>query len=308
MNQTKTEKLRHILKNEKLPAVIIDLDALDHNAEKLSRVGKPIRLATKSIRVPEVLKRVIARHPGVFNGFMTYSAAETLALSEMGFDDFLLAYPTLQPSDLSALQKVCEAGKKICMVVDSIAQVEILEKRWTSHSKLNLIVEIDGSLRLLGGLVHLGVRRSGIRTPDQALRLIKRIHDGDRFKFTGLMVYEAQVAGLTDRNPFKSKLNPIAHLVRVWSQRRVAKMRALMKTRILNEGYEFTLFNGGGTGNLNWISSEPALSELAAGSGSIVHTCSITIRIFNLNRPVISLSKSLVPVTQAMSPAKVGDM
>lgn len=254
------------MKDEPLPAVIIDLDALDRNAEKLVKIGKPVRLATKSIRVPEVLKRVTLRHPEKFAGFMTFSVQETLALAELGFDDFLLAYPTLQKSDLSALQKIVNIGKKFSMVVDSVAQLEILEKNWTGTNKLGLTVEIDGSLRLFGGLVHLGVRRSGVRSSEQLLAIVKKIELSHQFKFAGLMVYEAQVAGLTDRNPFKKLLNPIAHFVRVWSQKRVAAMRAEIRDIVLKEGYLLPLFNGGGSGNLNWIAGEEALTELTAGS------------------------------------------
>lgn len=266
MNQSKTDKLRHLLKEEHLPAVIIDLDALDRNAEMLVNIGKPVRLATKSIRVPEILKRVTSRHPEKFSGFMTYSIQETLALAEAGFDNFLLAYPTLQKADLSALQKIVDTGKKFSMVVDSLAQIESLDKNWASSNRLGLVIEVDGSLRLLGGLIHLGVRRSGVRTPAQVLSLIEKMETTQKFKFSGLMVYEAQVAGLTDKNPFKSMLNPIAHIVRTWSQKRVMKLRAEIRSFIQSKGYSIPLFNGGGSGNLNWISQEESLTELAAGS------------------------------------------
>ena len=81
------------LRDERLPAVVVDLDAFDRNvravAEAVRAAGPlPVRVATKSVRVPELLRRIAAADP-VYRGWMTYSAHETRALWEDGFDDFL---------------------------------------------------------------------------------------------------------------------------------------------------------------------------------------------------------------------------
>ena len=45
------------------PLMVVDLDAFDANADDLVRraAGTPIRVASKSLRVPDLLRRVLAR-------------------------------------------------------------------------------------------------------------------------------------------------------------------------------------------------------------------------------------------------------
>src|SRR5688500_19187108 len=63
------------------PLAVLDLDALDANADDLVRRagGIPIRVASKSVRCRDVLRRVLAR-PG-FAGVLAYSLAEALWLA-----------------------------------------------------------------------------------------------------------------------------------------------------------------------------------------------------------------------------------
>src|SRR4051794_20047006 len=67
------------------PFAVVDLDALDANAGDLLRraAGKPIRVASKSVRSRAVLRRVLAR-PG-FAGILAYTLREALWLA--GGDD-----------------------------------------------------------------------------------------------------------------------------------------------------------------------------------------------------------------------------
>ena len=60
------------------PTVVVDLDAFDANAADLVRraEGKPVRVATKSLRVPALVARALAA-PG-FHGVLAYSLREAL--------------------------------------------------------------------------------------------------------------------------------------------------------------------------------------------------------------------------------------
>src|SRR3954452_22334205 len=85
------------------PFAVVDLDA---NADDLVRRGggKPIRVASKSVRSRAVLRRVLAR-PG-FAGVLAYTLREALWLSG-GEDpvstDVVLGYPT---ADRGALRRL----------------------------------------------------------------------------------------------------------------------------------------------------------------------------------------------------------
>src|SRR3954452_20552195 len=79
------------------PFAVVDLDALDANADDLVRraAGKPIRVASKSVRSRAVLRRVLVR-PG-FAGVLAYTLREALWLAG-GNDpvsaDVVVGYPT----------------------------------------------------------------------------------------------------------------------------------------------------------------------------------------------------------------------
>jgi len=105
------------LKTQRLPAAFVDLSAFDQNITSIASwipKGSPlsIRVASKSVRVPALLKRILDYGPP-YRGIMCYSAEEARFLADQGFDDLLVAYPTLQVSDLAALRATHEAGKKI---------------------------------------------------------------------------------------------------------------------------------------------------------------------------------------------------
>jgi D-serine deaminase-like pyridoxal phosphate-dependent protein len=70
-----------LLQSERLPAALIDLDAFESNLRHIAGVVRSknanttIRLATKSIRIPELIRRVLAFGPP-YKGLMCFSAEE----------------------------------------------------------------------------------------------------------------------------------------------------------------------------------------------------------------------------------------
>src|SRR5919106_3176476 len=91
------ERYEAIFDSASPPFAFCDLDAVWFNArEMLGRAaGKPIRVASKSVRCRELLRRILERDG--FRGLMTYTLRESQWLDEHGFDDLLLAYPTADP-------------------------------------------------------------------------------------------------------------------------------------------------------------------------------------------------------------------
>ncbi len=130
-----------------------------------------------------------------------------------------------------------------------------------------LVLDVDMSLRYLDGRLHLGVRRSPIRNLGDVLRMYEAADQFKNIKLIGLMGYEAQLAGLGDRNPFNKIQMPVARWIRKKSKTLVSELREEIADVLKRRGYEIELFNGGGTGSLNITSEEPWLTELAAGSG-----------------------------------------
>src|SRR5438477_2938348 len=87
------------------PFALVDLDAMWANAADMERraAGKPIRLASKSVRCRALQERVLAR-PG-FCGTLAFTLPEALWLAARGVQDILVAYPSADRSSLRALAR-----------------------------------------------------------------------------------------------------------------------------------------------------------------------------------------------------------
>src|SRR5439155_4179722 len=100
------------------------------NGEDMLRraAGKPIRVASKSVRSRPVLERILARDPG-FRGLLTYTLPETLWLAQHGFDDLVLAYPTADRTALAQLAALTaeRPGTAPVLMVDSQDHLDLIE-------------------------------------------------------------------------------------------------------------------------------------------------------------------------------------
>ncbi len=85
---------KRIFRDTPMPFAFVDLDLFDENVRAvLERArGKPIRIASKSIRCLSLLRRIQAASP-LFRSIMAYSVREAVFLARNGFDDLLVAYP-----------------------------------------------------------------------------------------------------------------------------------------------------------------------------------------------------------------------
>ncbi|MGW5050844.1 alanine racemase [Actinokineospora sp. NPDC004072] len=258
------------------PFAVVDLAAFDRNAGDLVRraAGRPIRVASKSVRCRPLLERVL-RRPG-FAGVMAYSLAEARWLTavwagtEFADTDILVAYPTTDRAELRALAADARARERISVVVDSAAHLDFLSAvLGPGHPPLRVCLEFDVSWRPLFGRpwVHLGARRSPVFTPAAARALAAEITRRPGFSLVGMMAYEGQIAGLGD-NPASRARGALLRWVQRRSgaelvQRRAAAVRAVESVARL----EFV--NGGGTGSVELTRDDPSVTEIAAGSGLI---------------------------------------
>jgi D-serine deaminase-like pyridoxal phosphate-dependent protein len=60
-------------------------------------------------------------------------------------------------------------------------------------------LDIDASLRI--GRIHLGVRRSPLRTVSDVLAMLGQARGMKQVNVVGLMCYDAQIAGVPDQLP-----------------------------------------------------------------------------------------------------------
>jgi D-serine deaminase-like pyridoxal phosphate-dependent protein len=249
------------------PFAFVDLDALWSNAaEMLGRAsGKPIRVASKSIRCRPLLERILDRDPG-FRGLMTFTLAESLWLHQWGFDDLLCAYPTTDRSALAELGRL-ESERPPIVMVDSVEQLDLIDAAaGGARSPIRVCIEMDCAYALPGGRVKVGAKRSPIRTPDEAVTLAREIVGRTGFELAGLMGYESHIAGVADRPPGKRAQGAAIRSLKKRSAAELAERRAAIVAAI-QEVAPLELVNGGGTGSLHTTGQEPAVTELTAGSG-----------------------------------------
>ncbi len=250
------------------PFAAVDMDAFRTNARDMLRRagGRPIRLASKSIRCRALLERTLASDPG-FRGTLAFTLPEALWLADEGLRDLVVAYPTTDRAALRALAaRADDAG--IAVMVDDVAQLDLIEAAvgGSLSRPLRVCIDADASWRPLGGRVHIGVRRSPVHTPEQAAALARGIAARPALKLVGVMAYEAQIAGLGDRPPGKPLLGLALRAVQRASARELAERRAAIVAAV-EAVAPLEFVNGGGTGSLELTAAEPAVTEIAAGSG-----------------------------------------
>ena len=130
-------RLRAAVADERLPALVVDLDAVDANAEDMLRRagGTPIRVASKSLRIPELIKHVLTK-PG-FQGVLAYTLPEALMLHAEGItDDIIVAYPTADDAALAELAADADARAAIAIMVDSAEQLPAVARHASEDAPL----------------------------------------------------------------------------------------------------------------------------------------------------------------------------
>jgi len=251
------------------PFAVLDLDALAANVADLRRrAGRlPIRVASKSIRSRPVLDAVLAT-PG-FHGILAYTLPEALWLAggARGIADVVVGYPTADREALRRLGGHPALAERITLMVDSVAQLDVIDSAVAPGDRhpLRVAIDLDASWEppVLG---HIGVRRSPVRSAAQAVALALAIGERPGFRLVGLMAYEAQIAGVQDAVPGRAANNRLMRWVQRRSAAELAERRAAV-VEALRDVAELEFVNGGGTGSLESTSADAATTEAAAGSG-----------------------------------------
>ncbi|RBY89678.1 alanine racemase [Blastococcus sp. TF02A-30] len=253
------------------PLGLLDLAALDANAADLVRraAGKPIRVASKSVRNRDVLRRALAR-PG-FAGVLAYSLPEALWLAggtDPVSEDVVVGYPSADRGALRQLGGDEALAARVTLMVDSVDHLDLVDSVLPPDRRapIRVCLDVDASLRAAGGRVHVGVRRSPVHEPEQAATLARAVAARPGFVLAGVMAYEAQIAGVQDA-PGGRRLRGLAvRGMQAVSARELAGRRAAVVAAVTAVApLEFV--NGGGTGSLERTAAEDAVTEVAAGSG-----------------------------------------
>ncbi len=272
------------------PFAFVDMDAMWSNSADMLRrsAGKPIRVASKSLRCRALLRRIIERDPG-YRGLMTFTLPETLWLARQGFENLLLAYPTGDRAalrELAALTAENPEGAPVVMV-DSSEHLELIESvLGRGAAPIRVCLDFDASFWTARERLKIGPKRTPVHTVEQAVGLAETIVGRPGLKLAGMMSYEGHIAGQGDRIAGQrlrslviSRMQRASHAE--LRERRAAAVAAVCAIAPL----EFV--NAGGTGDLELVASEPAMTEATAGSGFYAPTLFDNYSAFRLQPAAI---------------------
>jgi D-serine deaminase-like pyridoxal phosphate-dependent protein len=247
------------------PFAVVDLDAFDANAADLLRRagGKPVRLASKSVRCRALAAR--ARRAGL-RGTLAFTLPEALWLAAAGDDNLVVAYPTV---DRAALRELAAgpARERVTVTVDCREHLDLIAAAGaTAAAPVRVCLDVDAGWRPLGERLRVGARRSPLHTPAQAAALAREIVARPEVELDGRMMYEAQIAGVGDRPAGNPLLGAAIRVMQRASARELAARRAAVVATVRAVA-PLRFVNGGGTGSVERTAAEPAVTEVAAGSG-----------------------------------------
>ena len=247
------------------PFALIGLEAFRSNEKDLVRraAGKPIRLASKSVRCRALQQRVL--HSDGWSGTLAFTLPEALWLATNGFDDLVVAYPTADRDALRELAKL--ETDAITIMVDSVEQLDFIDSvvgRRTSP--IRACLDVDAGWWTLGDRVRIGAKRSPVHSRSQAVSLATEVAGRDGWNLVGLMAYEAQIAGVGDAPPGHPVRGLALQAVQSLSASELSQRRAdIVEAVRAVAPLEFV--NGGGTGSIERTTGEASVTEVTAGSG-----------------------------------------
>jgi D-serine deaminase-like pyridoxal phosphate-dependent protein len=253
------------------PIMVVDLDAFDANADDLVRraSGKSIRVASKSVRVPELLRRALARDG--FHGILAFTLREALWLFEQSISsDLVVAYPTVDLAAVTELVSSPAASSAITLMVDDEAHLDLVDSVRSSRAvQVRVAIDVDAGLRVGGQ--HVGPKRSPLYDPEAVVALARAVVDRPGFHLAGVMTYEGQIAGLPDVVPTQRARSLIVRRLKSASVTQL-EVRRREIADALAEVAVLEFWNGGGSGSVDSTTLDPVVTEIAAGSGLLVPT------------------------------------
>src|SRR5688572_27209303 len=165
------------------PAIVIDVERVRRNVRRLADYAKArgigIRPHTKTHKSVELARMQL--EAGAC-GLTVAKVGEALAMSEAG-DDLLMAYPAVDPLRCNGLAELAKSGKTVRVGIDSAEAIEALASCATrAGTEIGILVDVD-----------VGLHRTGVQTPEEALKLAQQVERSNGVRLDGIMFYPGHV-------------------------------------------------------------------------------------------------------------------
>jgi D-serine deaminase-like pyridoxal phosphate-dependent protein len=241
----------------------LDLDAFDRNAADLLRRagGKPVRLASKSVRCRALIERAL--------GAGCRGSSPSRCPRRCGWRArprrLVVAYPTVDRPRCGRWPAAARPGDDHGRLRRA-PRAGVRRRARRRRGPIRVCLDVDAGWWPLGGRLKIGARRSPVHTPEQAAELARAVVARPELELDGLMSYEAHIAGLGDRPPGRPLIGVAIRAMQRASARELAGRRAAVVDAVRAVA-PLRFVNGGGTGSVERTAAEPAVTEVAAGSG-----------------------------------------
>ena len=192
--------------NTPTPALIIDLPTVHRNIARLAEYGRakgfkirPHTKTHKSLRMAKLQLEAGAE------GLTVAKVGEAMTMSQV-CDDLFVAYPAIDPwrrEHLATLAKTC----KMRVGFDSREAADLIGAAAKAAGvTIGAVVDLD-----------VGVHRTGVQSPAEALALAQHISKTPGLRFDGMMFYPGQIKQQPAEVP--ANLEPVP--ARSWMRRSI---------------------------------------------------------------------------------------
>jgi len=172
-----------------LPLALVKQQALQHNLSWMQRFaadhGLDMAPHGKTTMSPQLLKRQLDE--GAW-GLTFATVVQVRAGVSAGAHRCMIANQVFAALDLAGIQDMQRehAGLRVAFLVDSVAQLALIEAWYLSQS------DSQAPVRAFEVLLEIGVEggRTGCRSQQDALTLARRLHDSPACRLVGIECYE----------------------------------------------------------------------------------------------------------------------
>lgn len=228
------------------PALLVDLDALDHNVATMSKAcadaGIDWRPHIKASKSPDLAKRLLA---GGAVGITCAKLSEAEVMADGGLTDILIANEIVGPTKIARLVRLATRAR-LCVAVDDETNVrEIAAAAAAAGLTIDVLIDIDVNMHRCGVL------------PERAPALAELATERPGLRLRGLMGYEGHVMHLDPEEKERESAATAALL---------AEAQRLVEAA----GFPVACQSGGGSGNYAVALGLRQLTEMQAGGAVLM--------------------------------------
>ncbi|MFA9420518.1 MAG: DSD1 family PLP-dependent enzyme [Gammaproteobacteria bacterium] len=227
------------------PALIVDLDAFEHNIEVMHKYivenGLRHRAHAKTHKSVDIALYQI-EHGGAC-GVCCQKVSEAEAMVAGGVKDVLVSNQVVDRRKIDRLAMMAKKARTL-VCVDDMDNIDDLSAAAVKHGvTIECLVEID-----------CGAGRCGVSWGDPVVALAKKIAASDGLKFSGLQAYQGAAQHVHDFEERKGKIDTAI--------KQVSDTVEMLKA----EGLECDIIGGAGTGSYYFEGTSGVYNEMQCGS------------------------------------------